>query len=178
MAPSRKRSIKSASIPSNAIEQTATALQSLPEREKETLSLRETIAQLQTPIRTALDRGYSYEEVTAMLAEQGINISMFSLKRYLSLTRSKLEDGATNEQGKRKTRRTRAAKEMTESADVEDAPEEEPVEKAAPETKAKRQRKSTTDATPASSKSAAKTRSSARTTTRKPTSRGRRKSSS
>lgn len=179
MAPSRKRSIKSAAIPNLAIEQTASALQSLPEREKETLSLREAIAQLQEPIRTALDRGYSYEEVTAMLAEQGINISMFSLKRYLSLTRSRSEDAATNGRGKGKTRRTRTAQ-ASKAAEpsIKAASAEEPASQSAPAPKSKRQSKAATSAKASTNaKSAAKAKPAARTTTRKTTTaRGRKKS--
>lgn len=164
MAPSRKRSTKSTSISPSSIEQTATALRALPEKEREVWSLREAISQLQEPIRTALDRGYTYEEVTSMLAEQGINISVFSLKRYLSLTRPKPESGTEPTKRSRRRKSDAAAETSAEtSAETESTPaDEEPTPK--------RRRKSNPEAPP-ENKVAAKTRSTARTTARKGTSR-------
>lgn len=180
MAPARKRSAKAAAIPQAAIEQTITALEALPEKEKEAWSLREAVTQLQEPIRTALDRGYSYEEVTRMLADKGINISVFSLKRYLSLTRVRPEDGATNGRGKGKGRRTRKTTQVTEAEEAPVAVEA-PAE-VAPETEeAPKRRRKKTEAAAEPAKAAAKTKSTGRTrtTTRSTTTRGgRRKATS
>lgn len=178
MATARKRSAKSAAIPQSAIGQTATALQALPEKEKEALSLREAVTHLQEPIRTALGRGYSYEEVTSMLADQGINISVFSLKRYLSLTRSKSEDGMVNGRGKAKTRRTRKSQteEGAEASDQAEATSAAPAAiELAPEAEPKRRRKTKSEA-PEKTKTAAKSKSTTRTTARSSAARGRKKS--
>ncbi len=82
MAPLRRRS--STSIPQSVVDQASTALEQLPEKPKENLSLKEAVAALKDTITAALERGYSYEEVAAMLSEQGVKISASSLKSYLS----------------------------------------------------------------------------------------------
>lgn len=89
MARTRKRSSTSVIVPSTALEQATTTLQELPEKPRETYSLREAIALLQEPISLALGRGYSYDEVRAILSENGIDIAPSSLRRYLSLTKPK-----------------------------------------------------------------------------------------
>jgi hypothetical protein len=89
MARTRKRSSTSVIVPSTALEQATTTLQDLPEKPRETYSLREAIALLQEPISLALSRGYSYDEVRAILSENGIDIAPSSLRRYLSLTKPK-----------------------------------------------------------------------------------------
>jgi hypothetical protein len=82
MAPLRRRS--STSIPQSVINQASIALDQLPEKPKENLSLKEAVAALKDIITAALERGYSYEEVASMLSEQGVKISASSLKSYLS----------------------------------------------------------------------------------------------
>lgn len=57
-------------------------LEDLPEKTKEELSLREAIEQMQEPIRSALSKGYSYDDIAKMLLEQGIKISALTLKNY------------------------------------------------------------------------------------------------
>jgi hypothetical protein len=59
-------------------------LQTLPAKPRDSWSLREAITLLHDSILTALNRGYTYEEVSAMLGEQGVNIPASSLKRYLA----------------------------------------------------------------------------------------------
>lgn len=92
------------------LEQVTLTLQDLPEKPKEVWSLREAIALLYEPITAALDRGYSYEEVTSLLSKEGIDVSTSSMKRYLSTARKDKEGGS-----KPRTRRVRrtAAKAVT-----------------------------------------------------------------
>lgn len=82
MATATSKRPKAASVKHASLEQTGAFLQALPEKPKEELSLKEAIAQLQEPIRAALAKGYSYQELAAMLAEIGIHISAFTLKNY------------------------------------------------------------------------------------------------
>lgn len=83
MAAATSKRPKSASVKNASLEQTGAFLQALPEKPKEELSLKEAIAQLQEPLRAALAKGYSYQELAAMLAETGIHISAFTLKNYV-----------------------------------------------------------------------------------------------
>ncbi len=83
MATATSKRPKAASVKHASLEQTGAFLQALPEKTKEELSLKEAIAQLQEPIRAALVKGYSYQELAAMLAEKGIHISAFTLKNYV-----------------------------------------------------------------------------------------------
>ncbi|NJO42311.1 MAG: hypothetical protein HC769_05765 [Cyanobacteria bacterium CRU_2_1] len=104
MAVTKKRSSTAVIVPTIALQQATTTLQELPEKPKETWSLREAIALLQEPISTALSRGYGYEEITAILNAKGIKITASSLKRYLSITKPK---AATAKPKTRRTRRSR-----------------------------------------------------------------------
>ncbi len=117
---------RSSSISKDSIDQATSALQKLPEKPRENLSLREAIAALKDNITTALDRGYSYEELAVMLSAQGVRISPTSLKSYL----------ADSQRGKtprtrRATRRRSAVEEQpelettaaTETTEISGAPE-------------------------------------------------------
>lgn len=93
MAVTKKRSSASATIPKTAIEQVSSKLSDLPEKPRENLSLREAISELHDSITIALNRGYSYDEVVSILASQGVEITVASLKRYLAAARK--EKGVT-----------------------------------------------------------------------------------
>jgi hypothetical protein len=97
MATATSKRPKTASVKHASLEQTGAFLQALPEKPKEELSLKEAIGQLQDPIRAALVKGYSYQELAAMLAEKGIHISAFTLKNYVpsGKRRSNKEQTAT-----------------------------------------------------------------------------------
>lgn len=101
MAATKRRSPTSTLVSKNAISQASTSLQDLPEKPKEIWSLREAINLLKDQITVALDRGYSYTEVSQMLSKTGVEISPSTLKYYLSSARK--DDGG----GKTKTRRRR-----------------------------------------------------------------------
>jgi hypothetical protein len=65
------------------VEEARTFLQSLPEKSKEDLSLKEAIDKLREPLQAALAKGYSYQDLAAQLEKQGIKISATTLKNYL-----------------------------------------------------------------------------------------------
>ncbi|WP_088889687.1 hypothetical protein [Leptolyngbya ohadii] len=98
----------------DAIAQITSVFDALPEKSKDIYTLREAVSQLDTPIRTALGRGYSYDEIAVILAEHEIAISAFSLKRYLSLNKTGKAQQAEGTGGKR--RRGRQPKSESETA--------------------------------------------------------------
>jgi hypothetical protein len=83
MVKTQKRA-SSAVISKAAIANAASTLEALPAKPKSNWSLRETIALLQDSIIEALNKGYSYPEVSKMLSLKGVDISASSLKSYLS----------------------------------------------------------------------------------------------
>jgi hypothetical protein len=107
MPPIRQRSSASVAVTKATIAQATSVLQDLPARPKESWSLREAVNLLQDSITTALDRGYSYEEVTVLLAGKGVDITASSLKRYLATAKKKSDGGA---KATTKTRKTRTPK--------------------------------------------------------------------
>ncbi len=167
MAPPRKRSTATATISKSAIDQAASTLQALPAKEKKSWSLREAVTRLQEPISDALSRGYSYEEVAEMLAKQGINISVFSLKRYLSLSRSQSAEAAGG-RGRGKTRRSfkTSSSAALDEAPAQDTPAETP--------KRRGKAAQSEDGAPKQPKAAAKAKP-ARASSRTSTTRGRKK---
>jgi IS30 family transposase len=82
MATTTRRS-KSANIAPSVVIQAEAFLNDLPAKPKEQLSLREAVGQLQEQIQEALAKGYSYQDVADMLAQQGIMISASTLKNYV-----------------------------------------------------------------------------------------------
>lgn len=74
---------KAVAVKQSSIGNTSAFLESLPEKPKEDLSLREAIDQLREPLKAALSRGYTYLELAEMLTEKGIKISAFTLKNYV-----------------------------------------------------------------------------------------------
>jgi hypothetical protein len=84
MVRANNRLPSSVSVSRSSLDGVSLTLQGLPEKPKANWSLREAISALQESIRTALGKGYSYEEVSKMLSAKGIKISASSLKSYLS----------------------------------------------------------------------------------------------
>jgi hypothetical protein len=196
MPPTKQRTSTSAAVRKAAIEQAGLSLQELPEKPKDTWSLREAVSLLHDSITTALSRGYSHEEVSALLGEQGVSITASSLKRYLATARREKEGPKSKTKRARKPRTSKrgAATQAAQLSDAAAALENvdptpstivgESAEEAAPSRK--RRTRTTSSRTKASSKSegasktAAKTRSTSRTKTapRSTSSRGRKKSDS
>jgi hypothetical protein len=90
-------------VKKDAVDQAGTFLDGLPEKPKEDFSLRAAVDRLREPIRAALSKGYTYEEVAELLAKQGITISPSTLKNYVpSGTRqSKDKSGASSRKSKK-----------------------------------------------------------------------------
>lgn len=165
MITTKKRLPGSVIVQQSAIEQATSLLEQLPEKPKEIWSLREAIDLLQDSIITALSRGYSHEDVATMLADQGIKISVSSLKRYLASTKKDKVGAAVVKP--RRPRRTSVQKQaeaeakLTETPDPVFVPSEQLLEEAsaAPATKRTTRRPTSTRA-----KTAAKATSGSRAT--------------
>jgi hypothetical protein len=140
MGTTKRRSPTSTLVSKSAISQASSILEELPEKPKEIWSLREAIELLQDPITAALDRGYTYPEVSKMLSERGVEISPSTLKYYLSSARREKDP---NKPRTRRQRRTllppadAASTTVNGTAAVAESVESE-VEAPAPAPKAKR----------------------------------------
>lgn len=95
-------------VAKSALEQASVGLQALPEKPKEVWSLRETVALLQDDITSALNRGYTYDEIVKVLADKHIDITVSSLKRYLAAARRDRGDANGSPTRRRKTRSPQA----------------------------------------------------------------------
>ena len=120
MPSTSRRSPNATLVMQPAIDEAAEALENLPEKVKEKLSLREAVDTLREQITAVLDKGYSYEDIAAMLEKQGITIAPSSLKHYLARSNRQLKQGTGTE-----PRRRRAAAQPAAAADTEaeDLPE-------------------------------------------------------
>lgn len=110
MISTTRRSPNATLVTKNSIDQAAEALQDLPEKTKEKLSLREAVDVLRDHITAALDKGYSYEDIAVMLAKQGVSIAPSSLKHYLARSNRQLRSKTGGTQPRRR-RSTKAASE-------------------------------------------------------------------
>lgn len=182
MATSRKRSSGSTPISKTAIDQATSVLKDLPEKEKDTLSLRDAVELLHESILDSLSKGYNHEEVAAMLTQKGVPINAPSLKYYLTALRRK--NKAAGRGKVRRTRRTKNADDsdsgktansgksgvagvisyLMEDASGEDAPRKRTRKAAATEEAAptKRRTRSADAAKPASTTTKSPTRSAAK----------------
>lgn len=68
------------------IEETRAALEALPEKKRDRFTVGEAIAKLELPIQSALDKGYSRQDVVAVLNKAGVPISLSSLRYHLGGT--------------------------------------------------------------------------------------------
>jgi site-specific DNA-cytosine methylase len=84
MAGAKRRSPTSTLVTKHSIQNAGSILEGLPEKPKEIWSLREAIDALKDEITLALDRGYTYPEISQMLTTKGVEISASTLKYYLS----------------------------------------------------------------------------------------------
>lgn len=168
MTTTKKRLPGTVLVQQISIEQATNLLEQLPEKPKEVWSLREAIDLLQDSISTALDRGYSHEEIAALLADKNIKISVSSLKRYLASTK-KDKPGTASKTRRRRTN-TIQKKAVTEAAaalpEVTPTTDEEPAatpRKRGPRTSSTR---STTAAKAKSPRTTTKTKTTSTTSTR------------
>ncbi len=95
--PPRKRRSSSAEINQSVLSKTTDLLQNLPDKSlsdgQEQYNLREAVKLLQTPIVSALAKGYSYEEIAAFLAQKKIEIAPASLRFYVAALRREKSSG-------------------------------------------------------------------------------------
>lgn len=140
MISTTRRSPNATLVTKSAIDQASDALQGLPEKTKEKLSLREAVDVLRDHITAALDKGYSYDDIAVMLAKQGVSIAPSSLKHYLARSNRQLKSKGAGTQ----TRRRRSAAKATPSAETEviQSPEETAPPQAVSEAAPKRGRRS------------------------------------
>lgn len=82
-----KRSVSPVPVEASTVSQVTQQLKQLPEKHRDTFTLKQAIAMLSQPILAALDKGYSYEELAEVLAGEGIAIAPTSLRHYLALQR-------------------------------------------------------------------------------------------
>lgn len=165
MAGTKRRSPTSTLVSKDSISGASSALQSLPEKPKEIWSLREAIHLLKDQITLALDRGYSYTEVSQMLSSKGVEISPSTLKYYLSSARK--EDGSGAKPRRRRRTMTMTAEALQNGSDVLETatPDKEESDE-----KPKRARSTKTE-TKSSAKTAAKPKATSAKTTKATTSR-------
>jgi transposase len=133
----RKRT-RATTVSPDSVEQATVFLQELPEKPKEDLSLREAVGQMQDSLKAALAKGYSYDELAKILAEQGIQISAFTLKNYVPSGKRSPNKG-----------KPRKAKTTQDDATVIASVEEEEIEQESEPAKATKGRRATSKATPA-----------------------------
>lgn len=77
-------------VKTTTIEAAIKKLEAAPQKQKEEHTLRESIELMKDAIKGILERGYTYDEVAAMLSESGITISGATLKQYMTaLTKKK-----------------------------------------------------------------------------------------
>lgn len=88
MATVTRNRTKSANVSQTAISQVGSFLQDLSAKPREELSLREAIELLAEPIRGAMAKGYSQEDIVTILSENGIKTTVATLKRYIMLSGS------------------------------------------------------------------------------------------
>lgn len=111
MAEALEKRSKAVAVKQASIGNTSAFLESLPEKPKEDLSLKEAIDQLREPLRGALSRGYTYAELAEMLTEKGVKISAFTLKNYVPSGKrraNKEKEAAAAKAGTRRGRKTQA----------------------------------------------------------------------
>lgn len=110
MAAVTTKRTKASAVKQASIKDTNAFLESLPEKPKEDLSLREAVEQMRESVRGALAKGYSYQELAAMLTDQGIRISAFTLKNYVpSGRRRSLKDQQAAKPVQRRGRKAASA---------------------------------------------------------------------
>lgn len=111
---------KASAVKQASIKDTNAFLQSLPEKPKEDLSLREAVEQMRDSVRGALAKGYTYQELAAMLTEKGIKISAFTLKNYVPSGRRRSSKEQVDKAVPKRGRKTKA--EVGEEVVAKEAP--------------------------------------------------------
>lgn len=94
-------------------------LDSLEQKQKSELTLRESIYLLRDKLRSALKKGYSYEDLSEILEVQGILVSAATLKQYL--TESKKE--VTKAKNRASSGKSKLNSPLASQKNIEGAPE-------------------------------------------------------
>ncbi|NJL55058.1 TraK family protein [bacterium] len=130
---SEKRSRSFTPVSRASIEQAMQSLQSLLEKPKEELAANEAFLFMRDTVQAALSKGYSYEEISERLRQQGVELSGSSLRYYMARVRR--SEKAT---GSGKTQKTRtpgkgksALTEVEPLVPVSDSVEVAPIENSA-----------------------------------------------
>lgn len=84
----------SQSIKKSALDKTVAELKKLPIKPKDVFSLRDAVYEIYADIQSVLSKGYSFDEVAALLSKGGIEIKGITLKQYLADYRRKGQKGA------------------------------------------------------------------------------------
>lgn len=97
------------------LQATLEKLEQLEKKQQEELTLRESIYLLRDKLRGALKKGYSYQDISEILEQEGILVSAATLKQYLT------ESNKEATKGKRKASRgeTKLSSPKTSHQDIE-----------------------------------------------------------
>ena len=85
----------------DTVSTTIAQLKELEAKPKLELTLRETITEMETELRNAIKKGYSYKELSEVLAKQKIMISAGTLKQYMN----ELNKSSSSRQKKKSTQK-------------------------------------------------------------------------
>ncbi|MBW4566424.1 MAG: hypothetical protein KME32_36325 [Mojavia pulchra JT2-VF2] len=108
-------------IPLEKVQTTLSELEKLEDKAKEELSLRESISFLREKLQSALKKGYSYQDLSLILAKQEIKISAATLKQYLT----EIEREKRSRKRGAKSEQVKQADSVTENLPADDANVEE-----------------------------------------------------
>lgn len=84
----------SQTIKKSTLDKTVTELKKLPSKPKDIFTLRDAIYEIYSDIQSVISKGYSFDEVAALLSKGGIEIKGITLKQYLADYRRKGQKGA------------------------------------------------------------------------------------
>lgn len=179
MAVATRRS-KSVTIQPTIVTTASSFLEELPAKPKENFSLREAVDQLRDPLKSALGKGYSYQDLALMLRDQGIEISASTLKNYVPSGKRQASKAKAAAAVKPAPQAKKSAAKTSETMSKIASPEDDvPVAVAAPAEAPKARggrRSSTKTAAVAATPKTRTTTRAAKATTKAPATRGRKKS--
>lgn len=169
---------KSVTIQPTIVTTASSFLEELPAKPKENFSLREAVDQLRDPLKTALVKGYSYQDLALMLRDQGIEISASTLKNYVpsgkrQASKAKVAGAKSTSQSKKQAA-AKTSETMSKIASAEDeAPSTNGAVAEAPKPRGRRPSAKTAAAVEAAPKTRAP--KAAKAATKAPSTRGRKK---
>ncbi|BBD63656.1 mobilization protein MobC (plasmid) [Nostoc sp. HK-01] len=141
-------------IPIEKLQTTLSELDKLEEKNKDELSLRESVYFLREKLQAALKKGYSYQDLAEILEKQEISISAATLKQYLTeIEKEKSLKKRGNKSGKGKASAsetgtvTESSAAQTTDGLTEESPQTEPEKE-----------QSSVESTPPSGKSASRSK--------------------